>query len=319
MRAGRKQVVIIGNGKMAKDCAEILLADFHTMCDLACIVIDAARENIMDLRNYCIRRKIVFVESANINSKEALESIASHSPDILFSINNHQIIREALLATPAEGVINFHNAPLPRYGGLNACTWAIFNGEAEHGVTWHYVSAAVDEGDIIAQRRLALRPDITALQLVMTCISEGVALFKEILPQVIQGKVSRTKQDLSLRLYYYDRMVPEEGKIDFRWNYDRIDRLVRALNYHPLGSKLGAAKAYINGNLFFVDKVKQVNQERNHTPGEVLCAQDYLHIQAADSVVEVSEVRDKDSIRIPLSRLIEAYGIQPNQQVEKYI
>nr|MBI1232830.1 hypothetical protein [Cytophagales bacterium] len=318
MPAAKKRVVIIGNGKIAKDCANVILSASNLPCELSCVIIDSIRENISeDLKSFCALRAIKFLESGDINSNVAVQYISSFRPDIIFSINNHQIIRDQLLGIPTEGIINFHNGPLPRYGGLNACTWAIFNGEKQHGVTWHYVARGVDQGDIIAQRVFEIRPDATALILVMACISEGISLFKEVLPEIIEGVATRKRQNLTNRLYYYDRMIPEDGFVDFSWDYERIDRLVRSLNYNPLISKLGPAKAAIKGRIFFIDKIKKINDLIRLSPGAVVSITDHLLIQAGDSTLELAEVRNEDGIRLATSQFVENYGIHPGLRLER--
>jgi methionyl-tRNA formyltransferase len=310
MPGGPKRIAIIGNGKIARECAEIL-KNHPDQCCLACVVIDASRnESIADLKNFCIRNDITHQVSKNINNDGIKQFLRSNSIELIFSINNHQVIREELLALAPEGIINFHNGPLPRYGGLNACTWAIFNGETHHGVTWHYVANEVDSGDIIAQRLFDIRPDMTALQLVMTSITEGIALFKQLLPEILAGDITRSPQNPAQRLYYFERMRPENGKLDFTWDYEKIDRLVRALNYNPLESKLGAAYAYANGKKFFVDKVALVSRQISHTPAEVVQANSSLHIQTHNAIIQILEVRNEHGQRISIKQFVDEYGLE---------
>src|ERR1700733_4245819 len=56
--------------------------------------------------------------------------------DYLFSVINYRILTKEIIESPRYFAINYHNAPLPRYGGLNAASWAILNQEKEHGITW---------------------------------------------------------------------------------------------------------------------------------------------------------------------------------------
>ena len=71
--------------------------------------------------------------------------------DFLFSIVNSQILFPSLLKLPREFAINFHDALLPKYAGVHATSWAIFNQEKTHGITWHVMSEIVDSGDILKQ------------------------------------------------------------------------------------------------------------------------------------------------------------------------
>ena len=80
------------------------------------------------------------------------ERLAGLQVDWLLSIANLSLIPAAVLALATQGAVNFHDGPLPRYAGLNAPVWAILNGEAQHGITWHLIAGGIDEGDILEQR-----------------------------------------------------------------------------------------------------------------------------------------------------------------------
>ncbi|MCZ7669919.1 MAG: formyltransferase family protein [Chloroflexi bacterium] len=86
-------------------------------------------------------------------SKNLAAELQEREPfDYLFSITNLAILPEALLVLPQKGAINFHDGPLPRYAGLYATSWALLNQELIHGVTWHTMTAAVDEGLLLKQQ-----------------------------------------------------------------------------------------------------------------------------------------------------------------------
>ena len=53
-------------------------------------------------------------------------------------------------------MINIHPSLLPKFKGLNTHARALEAGETEHGCTIHWVSAGVDEGEMIAQSRCAI-------------------------------------------------------------------------------------------------------------------------------------------------------------------
>ena len=59
-------------------------------------------------------------------------------------------------------------------GGLNTPAWAILRGHAEHGITWHWMTDAVDAGRIIAQRRFRIADDETALTLNARCFDAAI-------------------------------------------------------------------------------------------------------------------------------------------------
>jgi UDP-4-amino-4-deoxy-L-arabinose formyltransferase/UDP-glucuronic acid dehydrogenase (UDP-4-keto-hexauronic acid decarboxylating) len=106
--------------------------------------------------------------------------------------------------------------------------WALVNGERETGITLHHMVAKADAGDIVAQRKIAVEPRETALSLYLKIEQAGIEILAESLPLVEAGTAPRLPQDLS-RSTYFGRRRPEDGRIDWSWPAERIDRLVRAV------------------------------------------------------------------------------------------
>ncbi len=70
--------------------------------------------------------------------------LTESTSDYIFSIVNKHILSQALLRTPRQFVINYHDSLLPTYAGSNATSWALINGERIHGITWHVVIDRID-------------------------------------------------------------------------------------------------------------------------------------------------------------------------------
>jgi len=58
-------------------------------------------------------------------------------------------------------IINIHPSLLPDYKGLNTHARVLADKRTEHGVSVHIVTAALDDGPLIAQAKLAVRADDT--------------------------------------------------------------------------------------------------------------------------------------------------------------
>lgn len=57
--------------------------------------------------------------------------------------------------------INIHPSLLPQFKGADAIKRAFMSGVKETGVSVHYVSEEVDSGEIIAQQKCRIAPDMT--------------------------------------------------------------------------------------------------------------------------------------------------------------
>jgi len=57
------------------------------------------------------------------------------------------------LNIPKIGVLNRHNALLPKNRGRLTPFWVLYKGETETGVSIHFVTEDLDAGDIIVQKK----------------------------------------------------------------------------------------------------------------------------------------------------------------------
>jgi methionyl-tRNA formyltransferase len=96
---------------------------------------------------------------AAINAAESVAEIARFKADLHVSMSYDQILRERILGLPPRGTLNCHAGALPFYRGRNPLSWAIINGEAEFGITVHWVDLGIDTGDIVLQIMVPIRPD----------------------------------------------------------------------------------------------------------------------------------------------------------------
>lgn len=78
-------------------------------------------------------------------------------------------------------MINIHPSLLPKYKGLDTHQRAIDAGDHEAGCTVHWVSAGVDEGEIIAQARVPILPGDTADTLAARTLPAEHKLYPEAL------------------------------------------------------------------------------------------------------------------------------------------
>ena len=243
-------VAVIGAGKMAYDCLRILgaiegLGVSHLVTPEA--------------ESHAARRLIGLAKELSVNTlvdldpneQSVLEALRGAQVDLIFSINNFRILKSAILDIPPGGVINFHNAPLPRYGGVNIPTWAIWNGENRHGVTWHYVDTGIDTGDIIVQSHFDLRRDETAATLILRCIQEGITLFGESIQAILSGTNPRRAQ-VGERSYYSRRQIPNAGYLDLSWPVQKLDRFLRALDFRPFPNTLCYPMLKLEGRIVHV-------------------------------------------------------------------
>lgn len=110
-------------------------------------------------------------------------------------------------------ILNIHPSLLPAYKGLDTHARALAAGETEHGTTVHLVTAGLDEGPILAQSRLRIDPEDTAIRLAQRVKALEHALYPAVLQTIA---LQHTQQQLVLQYGHINDNIAEgcsHGKI----------------------------------------------------------------------------------------------------------
>jgi Formyl transferase len=84
------------------------------------------------------------------------------------------------------GALNFHPSP-PKYRGVGSYWWALHNGDANFGVTCHFMDERIDHGPIIATRAFPIWPGETEASLRHRSAIYSLALLNETLNVILSG------------------------------------------------------------------------------------------------------------------------------------
>jgi UDP-4-amino-4-deoxy-L-arabinose formyltransferase/UDP-glucuronic acid dehydrogenase (UDP-4-keto-hexauronic acid decarboxylating) len=164
----------------------------------------------------------------DINHPLWVEKIKALEPDFLFSFYYRNMVKPAVLEIPKQGALNLHGSLLPKYRGRCPANWVLVNGETETGVTLHYMTPHPDDGDIVAQRKIAIANKDTAATLFEKMVPVATALLDSVLPKLIKGKAPRKPQDHSQATYFGGRK-PADGLMDWTKSATEVRNLVRAV------------------------------------------------------------------------------------------
>jgi methionyl-tRNA formyltransferase len=82
--------------------------------------------------------------------------LRSVEPDLVVCMGLPWKIPAGALAVPTLGWLNGHPSLLPSHRGPIPVAWAIRAGDAETGVTFHFMDAELDTGPVVAQRRFPI-------------------------------------------------------------------------------------------------------------------------------------------------------------------
>ena len=250
--------VLIGGESLLIQCAEMLQQRGHQVAAVITI-----RPSI---RKWAAERGIRVLA----DPQSLLQAGDLRPFDYLFSVTNLSVVSPEVVALPTRGAINFHDGPLPEYAGLNTPVWALINGENQHGITWHTMTAQVDRGDVLVQRRFHIADNETALTLNTKCFEAGIEGFEALVTGLTAGTLVPEPQASEL-LKYFGRKDRPEAAGAIRWDRDAqgIATLVRALDFGSYANPVGAPKASFGGALLLVKQAQVLADDSVGNPGTI--------------------------------------------------
>lgn len=109
---------------------------------------------------------VVFDKKTFYDSERIIDLLRNQPIDLVVLAGFMMLIPEKLVQAFPRQIINIHPALLPKYGGKGMYGHFVHEavvaaGEAESGITIHYVNEVYDEGEIIFQAPCALTPTDT--------------------------------------------------------------------------------------------------------------------------------------------------------------
>jgi methionyl-tRNA formyltransferase len=111
------------------------------------------------------RLPVLLPPDRSINDPRFVERLRiEHRPTLALFLGCLQIVKPPLLSL-FERAANYHNGLLPGYAGLHATGWSLYHQEPFSGYTFHLMSPGIDDGPVLLQGRLAIRPAEDGLNL----------------------------------------------------------------------------------------------------------------------------------------------------------
>ncbi len=158
------------------------------------------KQKILTVGQISKRYKIPIIRTKDINNEETVASITTYQPDIIVCAYFNQILKKEICGIPKLNCVNIHLALSQKYRGLNSYFWVLANNESESGVTLHEVDEGIDTGKVIAQKRVKISDNDTAIGFFIKLSQVGGELFINSLSDIVKGNFK--ENDTSGSQYY---------------------------------------------------------------------------------------------------------------------
>ncbi|MBP1696355.1 MAG: bifunctional UDP-glucuronic acid oxidase/UDP-4-amino-4-deoxy-L-arabinose formyltransferase [Deltaproteobacteria bacterium] len=291
----------VGIKALLKHSFEIVAVFTHQDNPQETIWFDSVAELASELR-------IPVFGPTDINHPLWVEKIKELRPDILFSFYYRNLIHRPILDIPKAGCLNLHGSLLPRYRGRAPINWVLVNGETETGVTLHYMTPRADDGDIVAQERIGISDDDTALTLHRKVTEAAEKLLNEMLSHLQDGTAPRIPQDHRKATYFGGRR-PADGEIEWIKTAREVRNLVRAVM-----KPFPGAFSFVGERKCFFWEVREIGLEAGkYLPGTVISTKP-LTIATGQNAIVVSYGQAEGSIYMAGEQLAMELSLVPGMR-----
>ena len=132
------------------------------------------------------------VDHRDFPDRESFEDAIQHELDahdveLVCLAGFMRVLTEGFTARWEGRMLNIHPSLLPKYRGLNTHARALEAGDTEAGCTVHLVTAELDDGPILGQARVPVKPGDTPEALAARVLVEEHKLYPATLRAFIQG------------------------------------------------------------------------------------------------------------------------------------
>jgi methionyl-tRNA formyltransferase len=254
----------MGTPEIAATCLQRIHEDGHEILGVYTKV-DTPKNRGMKLtpspvKEYALAHGLPVYQPTTFREDKVVEELGALEPDLICVVAYGKLLPQAVLDIPKYGCINIHASLLPHLRGAGPIQWSILNGETETGVTAMYLSAGMDEGDMIDRMVTPILDTDTTLTLTQKLADLGAELLSRTVTAIGNGTATRTPQDGS-RATYAPMLRKEMAPIDWEQSPRAISCQVRGMIPWPV------ATMELHGKPCKVFSVRPLDKTTDKAPG----------------------------------------------------
>ena len=292
------RLVFMGTPAFAKTCLQTLVEERFDVVGVYTKV-DTPKNRGMKMipspvKEYALSAGLPVFQPQSFRDEETLRQLRALRPDLLVVVAYGKILPQAALDIAPYGAINMHGSILPQLRGSAPVQRSILNHCDEAGVTAMYLSAGMDEGDIIEIRKTVIQPLETSEELMARLAQIAAPLCADTVRAIEAGTAVRTPQN-DAEATYAPMLSKAESPIDWNQPARYIVDQVRGLVPWPV------ATANLGGTEFKLYRVEYTDQKTDKTPGSLvaLTKKGLLVACAGGDVLLVRELQAQGGKRMP--------------------
>ena len=303
------RLVFMGTPEIAKTCLEAIYQAGHEIVGVYTKV-DTPKNRGMKLtvspvKAFAQEKGLPVFQPKNFKDPETVEELRSLRPTLIVVVAYGRILPQSVLDVPEKGAINMHASILPELRGAGPIQWSILQHMKETGVTAMYLSAGMDEGDVIEIRRTPIDPMETGAELMERIGQIAAGLAVDTIASIEAGTATRTPQDHT-RATYAPMLSKDMSPIDWTQPVRYVIDQVRGLIPWPV------ATAELGGTSFKIFRVEDAGKTTDRAPGSILAlTKQGLEVACGQGgVALVRELQAQGGKRMPAPDYFRGHPIQ---------
>lgn len=261
------RIVYMGTPDIARTCLKAIVEAGHEVVGVYTKP-DTPKNRGMkmamsEVKEYALEKELPVYQPQTFKDDAVYEELLALQPELIVAVAYGKILPQRVLDIPKFGCINMHASILPTLRGAGPVQWSILNHCKKTGVTAMYMSAGMDEGDIIEIRETPIEPMETSMELMDRLAVIAADLACDTIEKIANGTVTRVPQDHE-KATYAPMLSKELSPIDWTQCAEYVIDQVRGLIPWPV------ATAELGGTKFKVFRVEKEEKTTAKAPGTVL-------------------------------------------------
>ena len=237
-------------------------------------------------------------EPPTVKDPEFMARLGAFGADCFLVVSYGELLRQEFLDLPRKTCLNVHPSLLPRWRGATPIPAAIRAGDTITGTTIQEVVLALDAGDILVQKELAIEPGETSGELAARLATLSGEAAVEALELVASDRAQFRPQDPE-GVTLCRKLEKSDGEIDWSLPAIELERLVRAFNPWPLAHTTMPPKGKGRPKMLNVLRARPLESDADPltssslkaAPGTVLAAKKTLVVATGTGALQLDEVQ----------------------------
>lgn len=257
------------------------------------------------VKNFAVKNHLPLLQPKNLKSEDFLAALKQWNPELQIVVA-FRMLPKSVWSLPKLGTFNLHASLLPDYRGAAPIHWAIINGEQKTGVTTFFIDDKIDTGEVIASRETDIEPTATVGELHDKLMFLGAKLVVETVTQISNSTIQTKRQpDQAFKLA--PKLTPENTRIDWSQNLDKIYNHIRGLNPFPAAwTNLVNGKDQLNAKLY---AVRKEITKHNFESGILIQQNKELKVAVKNGFLIIDEIKLEGKRRMQVKDLLNGYSI----------